>query len=65
MKPWYILQHQGNRKVAKEENIRKSAKTASQITAEEEKGCSMHLQQQQTSCLAARPRLVLAEDAPC
>jgi hypothetical protein len=55
MKPWYILQHQGNKKVAKEENIKKKCKETSQIIAEEGKGYSMYLQLQQTSCLAARP----------
>jgi hypothetical protein len=49
-------------KTAGKENISKCKKA----TAVEEKDkMSMYLQQQQTSCAAAQPRLALAGDALC
>jgi hypothetical protein len=55
-----MLYNKGDRKIAGKENISKCKKAT---TVEEEDKTSMYLQQQQTSCEAAQPRLALAGDA--
>jgi hypothetical protein len=62
--PWYILYNKEDRKIAEKESISKCTK-ASKTAVEEEDKISMYLQQQQTSCAAAQPRLALAGDALC
>jgi hypothetical protein len=56
--------NKGDRKTTKKDNISK-CKKASKTVVEEEDKTSMYLQQQQTSCAAAQPRLALAGDALC
>jgi hypothetical protein len=56
------LYNKGDRKKAGKENISKCKKAT--VVKEEDK-TSMYLQQQQTSCEAAQPRLALAGDALC
>jgi hypothetical protein len=58
------MYNKGDRKTAEKENISK-CKKASETVVEEEVKTSMYLQQEQTSCAAAHPRLALTGDALC
>jgi hypothetical protein len=56
------LYNKGDKEKVGKESISKCKKAAE---VEEEDKASMYLQQQQTSCEAAQPRLALAGDALC